>query len=126
MLNKPSVIIHPVERKEAPCCLYGKLGAKETRSLVILRLQLLLCNSFHVNIVEAFLSFRSFLSTAVSCHLKHSCFYCKVFRHPHLLALAAPFLRATGSNFFTCTLAPTIHIYLFHLFGHSPANKTCL
>jgi hypothetical protein len=44
-----------------------------------------------VYIVEAFLNFRSFLSTAVSCHLKHSCFYYKVFRHPHLLVLATPF-----------------------------------
>jgi hypothetical protein len=94
------------------------LVAVETKHLG--RYPMPLCNSFHVKIVEAFLNFRSFLSAAVSCHLKHSCFYYKVFHRPYLLVLAAPFPSTTGSNFFTCTLAPTIHIHLFHLFSYSP------
>src|SRR5271163_3638297 len=64
---------------------------------------LYLCNSFHVNIVEAFLNFRSFLSAAVSCHLKHSCFY--YYKGISSSAFTRPRCTfsefTTGSNFFT-------------------------
>src|SRR5271155_329730 len=106
-------------RKEGSTILsLWKLSAKEPRSLHF-KAPTTTVTHFRVSRDREHRGASSTFALFSQRRLKHSCFYYKVFRHPHSLVL-------TFLSFLTCTLTSTIHIHLFHLFGSSPANKTCL